>query len=176
MKQNKLFKQLGGVFEKTLSATGYLGGMLLMALMFILSFEVMMRFFFNRPTVWVNPISGYITYVVTIMAAAWILKEDGHVSIDIVITQLGPKAKGVTNLVTSLVGLLACCITLWKSAEAAWQSYKSGYLIMRGIMVPQHIMFWFFVFGMLLLCIQFALKVKNHLVFLIRGNTYKPEH
>lgn len=151
-------RMLGGAFDRMQTVLSRVSGVLLVVMMLCISYEVVMRYFFLRPTRWVNDISGYIQFAVTFIAAAWVLREEGHVSIDIVISRLKPKTQALSKFVTSLVGVVICGVFAWKSFEAAWVAYESGYKLIRGIIIPEHIILWFVPLGMSLLCVQFVLR------------------
>jgi len=148
-------KLLGELFDWSLNVLSWFSGALLALMMLSISYEVVVRYSLSRPTGWINDVSGFILFVVTFIASAWILREDGHVSLEIIISHFSPKIKQVIEFITSLICTFICGLFAWKGLEAACDSYRRGYEIIGGITIPKHAILWFIPFGMSLLCVQF---------------------
>ena len=44
-----------------------------------------MRYFLNRPLVWVLELTEYALLWVTFLGAAWLLRQGGHVQVDVIV-------------------------------------------------------------------------------------------
>jgi len=80
-------------------------------------YEVAMRYFFNRPTIWVWEINGFLLSVFVALGGGYTLLVRGHVRVDIVYDYLSPRAKAITDTVTSLFIFLFLGILLWQGIE-----------------------------------------------------------
>ena len=150
-------------FDQILTGTGYFAGMVCVLMVLIVTYEVVLRYFFDRPTRWVFDISTLGLLFLTPIAAAWVLRQEGHVRIDILLLRLDPKNQAIINGITSLVALLACIVFLWKGCEVMWDAYQTGELLLRSLIIPKHLVLWPFPLGAFLLCIQFALRTWGYL-------------
>jgi len=48
--------------------------------------------------VWTNELATYLMICVTYMAAPWVLKQDGHVKVDIFLSNLKPEKLSMNNM------------------------------------------------------------------------------
>lgn len=151
------------VFDQILMGTGYFAGIVCVVMMLSITYDVIMRYFFIRPTAWAIDISTLGLAFLTPIAAAWVLKREGHVKIDVIMSRLNPKNQALINGITSLLALLACLVFLWKGCEMTWETYRTGELLHRSLEIPKPIVLWPLPFGALLLCVQFVRRVGGYL-------------
>lgn len=155
-------RRLRAVFDQVLNASAYFCGVMLLIMTFSICYEVLMRHILGKPTSWVVDVSSFILVYITFLAAAWVLRDDRHVNVEIVMTHLQPKVKTTVNCFTSILAMLACIIFSWKAWELAWLSYQSRSKFYGGIVVPEYIILWPVFFGSCLLSIMFALKAWQY--------------
>ena len=155
-------KRWGKLFDQLLTATMYLASLFALLLVLSISYDVVMRYFFVRPTGWANDLSGYLVYAITFLGVACVQRERSHISIDILIDRFSVKTKIIMNCVTSILSALFCGIYMWKGFEATWVSYTHRYPLVGGIKIPEFTILWFIPFGMFLLFIELIrLSIKN---------------
>ena len=67
-------------------ATGIICAWSLVLIGFFITFEVVMRYVFNAPTIWVDEISRVLQVWVVYLAAAYVLKHRGMVTIELILS------------------------------------------------------------------------------------------
>ena len=77
-----LLRIVDGISE----VTGKICAWSLFLIGFFITFEVVMRYVFNSPTVWVDEISRVLQVWVVYLAAAYVLKHRGMVTIELILT------------------------------------------------------------------------------------------
>src|SRR4030043_641609 len=97
-------------FDYLLEVLAVFGMVLLTFIMLSVCWEVITRYFLGRGTIWVDEICEYILLYITFLGTAWLLKNEWHVTMDIVIARLNLKTRLLINSVTSLLGALLCLI------------------------------------------------------------------
>ena len=105
-----------------------------LVLILTLVYEVVCRYIFNRPTMWSFDISYMLGSTAFAIGAAWTLKKDIHVRVDILYSRLSPKAQGLIDILLSLI-LFFPFITMafvysTKAAAFSWSTHEriiSGY-------------------------------------------------
>jgi TRAP-type mannitol/chloroaromatic compound transport system permease small subunit len=95
---------------------------LIFILIGIIMFEVVMRYVFNRPTIWVNETSEFAFSAYFLLGGAYTLFHAGHVRVDIVYNRFSSRIRAVLDLITSLFFFLYMSLLLWKGGEMAWDS------------------------------------------------------
>jgi TRAP-type C4-dicarboxylate transport system permease small subunit len=123
-------------FDRILSATAYASGVIIVLMMVSMSFDVVMRYFFNMPTRWAGDFSGYMQFVMVLLGAAWVLSVRGHTRIDILATHFPPKMQKVMNIATSIIGLLGCALFVYVGVMATSTAFIDNEFLYRDIEVP----------------------------------------
>ncbi len=88
--------------------------------------EIVMRYFFNRPQVWVVELTEYALLYITFLGAAWVLKTDGHVQVNLLVSRLGERWQRRFKIFSSLVGLLVSLTLTVFGAIVTWDHYLRG--------------------------------------------------
>ena len=88
-------------------------------------------------------------------ATAWLLREKGHVSVDIVYSLLGDRPKTRLDLVMYTLGGIACSVIFFFSLAYTWECITRGVNDVRAVTVPKWFVFVIIPLGMLFLCVQF---------------------
>lgn len=96
---------------------------LLVALIFALSYDVMMRYLFTRPTVWSYDISYMLGGTVMLTGMAYVTLHRAHVRVDIIYVRLTQKVKLIIDLLLTAVFFFPLMsILLERSIRRAWWS------------------------------------------------------
>ena len=128
----------------------WIAGCLIFSIAFIISYDVAMRYFFNRPTSWATDFAEYFLLYGTFLSASWILKLDGHVKVTVLQEFLGARARLILEIINSVIGAVACAVLSWQGFHDTWDTYIQGILQIRPITIPKWIIMWVIPFGLLL--------------------------
>ena len=148
-------------FDILITFTSYLAVALLVFSWLSVCAEVICRYFLNRPIPWVVEVSEYILVQITFLACAWLLRKDGHVSVDIVTSHLSPKTRAAFLFITSIIGFLVSIIlTIW-GAIATWGAYRDGLIIEKQLGMPKHWVMVVIPIGCFLIAGQFLRRFEK---------------
>lgn len=133
--------------------------------------EIVFRYFFNHPLVWVIEISEYILVFITFLGSAWLLKEERHVSIDIVSAILRPRHEAVLNIITSFLGAISCLAFFWYSGQSTWDHFLRNAYDLKYLRLPFALILAPIPIGSFMLFIQFVKRANRYIeVFKSRKN------
>lgn len=147
---------LGKAFDLVLDALAVIAAILLALVMVFVSISVISRYFFGNPMAWVIEVSEYTLLYSTFLGAAWLLRQEGHTRVDIVLNLLNPRQRAALNTFTSVLGVGACLALLWYSSVTTLGIYQRGQLLMKIFEVPKFVPLLIIPFGSFFLVIQFA--------------------
>lgn len=137
---------------------------LIAAMMVIVTYDVIARYFFTRPNIWAMPLTEYILVYATFLAAPLILKNEGHIVMDIAVSRFRPKTALILGVITSLIGVTVCVVLLWQGSKELAYSFARGTIT---LIQPWRITEWPTLvavpFGSLLLSIQFLRRTYGFL-------------
>ena len=91
---------------------------------------VVLRYGFGIGSIALQESVMYMHAVVFMLGAAYTLREDGHVRVDIFYRQFSPKLKAIVNLLGTLLLLFPVCIFIlvisWDYVASSWQLLESS--------------------------------------------------
>lgn len=86
---------------------------------------------------WSNELSESALYLITMLAAPWLLRQGQHIRVDIVLRVL-PKGLGwACEWVADAIALCCCLAVAWYGAVATWQSYAQGSISIKTLVMPE---------------------------------------
>ncbi|WP_380058046.1 TRAP transporter small permease subunit [Falsihalocynthiibacter sp. SS001] len=107
---------LGHIIDKV----GIVFAIALIAAVFILIFEVVMRYVFNAPTIWAHETTIFICGLVFIYGGLYCVSRNQHIRVVLVYDYVPASVRRVLNIIISLISALASGIFAW----AAWLMVK----------------------------------------------------
>jgi len=159
----KLLSKLNSLFDRTIGFLAILATILLAFVMLIVDWEVVARYFLKRPSSWMLEVVEFTLLYICFLGAAWLLKEEGHIKMDLVLSRLNPKAQLWLNVITSLLGAIICFITTWYGVKVSWDLHQSGQYFATFLKPPKYIIVGIVPVGCFLLSIQFLRRTYGFL-------------
>ncbi len=151
----KLVNKSRSAFDGAMALLAVFAGILIIFMMLAVDSEIAMRYFWGRPIAWVTEITEYCLLFITFLSAAWLLKRDRHVRMDLVLNKLEPNVRAISNIITSILGALVCLVLTWFGTWVAIESFQLGYAMPSELETPEFIILSIIPIGTSLLFIQF---------------------
>src|SRR4030042_3175248 len=129
--------KLGILFDHTLEVMVMFVGILLVFAVLSINVAVASRYFLGYPIWWVIEISSYILLYITFLVGAWVLREEGHVIIDILLEQLSPRTSSLMNIITSTMSLAVCFVLTFYGAKGTWDLFRTDYFTPTQLELPK---------------------------------------
>ncbi|MGA6945059.1 MAG: TRAP transporter small permease [Pseudolabrys sp.] len=160
-------------FERFVAPVNYvvtiISSIALVVAAFVLSYSVASRYFFHFSTDWQDEFSVFLIVGAVFMSGAAVQARRGHVAIEAFSTLLSPRANRIRLFLVDVASLAFCAFFAWKSwillHEAIVEGYRTGSTWQPPLWIPYSLM----TCGMVLLSIQVALQVANHISRWRRG-------
>jgi TRAP-type C4-dicarboxylate transport system permease small subunit len=109
--------------EKLVKGSGILGAFLFLLVMFITTYEVLVRYLFNAPTTWSLEISIILTIWGTFLGVAYTLQQGGHTQVDLFVNRLSERNRRILKIFVYLFVLLFSIFLTWASLLPAVEAY-----------------------------------------------------
>ena len=116
----------GHIFDRIIGFLFFLAAVILALGVLIIGVDVVLRYFFGKPLGWVIEAVAFSLLFITFLGAAWVLKIDRHVKVDLALNLLSPGPRAMLNITTSLLGGLICLTLAWYSGHLTWDLFLSG--------------------------------------------------
>ena len=103
---------------------------------FLLLFEVIMRYGFNRPTIWVYDFSNFLFGACYMLGAGYTLLKRGHVNMDMLYSRFPVKGKALADTITGLFMLTFLGVLVWQSGLMAYESILFKEHLLSSVLEP----------------------------------------
>jgi TRAP-type C4-dicarboxylate transport system permease small subunit len=110
---------------------------LLCALVVLILVDVAARYLRVFSIPWSFEATEYMLYAITFFGAPWVLREEGHIAIDLVVERLPAAARAVVRRLADLLGATVCVVLFYFACRVAWRSYESGTLVHKSFVFPE---------------------------------------
>ncbi len=114
------------LIEKINKMVGKASTNLIFVFMFLMVYEVIARYFFQSPTIWVHEMCGYLFAGYIALTGGWVLLKKGHVAVDIIYQYFPEKVKCTADLIVSLVALFMFVVLFWQGYKFAWHAFATN--------------------------------------------------
>lgn len=109
-----------GLLGRIISAGGIVFAVGIVASVFIIMQEVILRYFFDAPTIWANETTVFICALAFIYGGLYCAARNSHIRVVLIYDAVHGRAKRILDVVISVICMLASGIFAW----AAWQMVK----------------------------------------------------
>ena len=124
-----------------IDALAFVAGALVCALVFLILVDVMARYLRWFSLAWGLEASEYMLYAITFLGAPWVLREQGHIAIELVVERLSERARRVARLATDALGAVVCVVLLYYACRVLWQSYAAGTMVHKSFVFPEWLVY-----------------------------------
>lgn len=127
--------------DRLIDALAIVAGALLCALVVLIMVDVIARYLRWFSLAWGLEASEYVLYAITFLGAPWVLREQGHIAIEMVVERLSERGRRKARRVADALGAVVCAILLVFACRVAWQSYASGTMVHKSFVFPEWLVF-----------------------------------
>ena len=113
-------------YNKVVKYSGYLASALFIAIGFIVSYEVIMRYLFNSPTIWVNEVSRFLQIWATYLALTYSFHKNDFIRITVIYDRLNDKGKKILDFISFIFILIFSSFVVYFGWLIAYDSLKVG--------------------------------------------------
>ncbi len=152
-----------GVFDWVLDIFACIACIIFGCAIIIKFIDIFLRYFLNKPLTWDIEVTEYILFFMAFFGAAWLLRERGHVRIDILDNVLSQKNKTYLYILHAVVGAMVSIVLCLMSFIAGINSYREGLMVVKIYTIGKHYFLFTISFGFLLLFIEFIRKFEVNL-------------
>ena len=125
------------LWEWSTHAFAFLSGVLIVTMALLVTTEVFMRYFLDRPLGWSVELSEYFMLYLTFLAAPWVLKYDQHVRVDVLVENLPRGAARTLRVFGNLLGLVACLLLALFAGILTYEFFVTGAMADKVLRFPK---------------------------------------
>ena len=150
-------------FDRIIDILAYSSGALVLFMMVLISADVVLRkltgFTFDWSTEFTENAVCYITFT----TAAWLARQNRHVVVDMVVSQLNSRNRNVLNAATSILAAATCLFMTYHAFRTTLDVWRRHVATATAMEVPMAPLIAIIAVGLLLLSIQFMRNAHLHI-------------
>ena len=112
--------------EKIIKYSGYLASGLFISIGFIISYEVISRYVFNAPTIWVNEISRFLQIWATYLALTYSFHKKDFIRITVLYDKIGDRGKKILDFISTIFIIFFSVFVVYYGWLIAYDSLEVG--------------------------------------------------
>jgi len=163
-------KKILSVIDAISIWSGKMAGWLILLVIGFIIYEILMRYVFHLPTLWVSESMVFGAGLAYVLGSAWALQDNRHVKIDLIYGRLTPRQRAVMDSFTFVFFALYMGVFLWATAEYARRSVSVLETSGSAWDPPVYPIKLALMAGVVLLLLQGIAKFIRDLHFAVKGN------
>jgi TRAP-type C4-dicarboxylate transport system permease small subunit len=118
--------RLRGIAWRLNRVAAALGCAALLAMIALITLQVVMRRFFNSPIDYTDEVSGYLLVAVTLCGLSYAMEKGDHIRVDMGLDRLPPRVLRGLRVAWCMVGLAFSAVLVFETARYAIESVRLG--------------------------------------------------
>lgn len=155
------------IFDRLNTAIAWIGALMIIFMMFAISYAAIARYLWEQPVPWVVEVSSYLMLYITFLGTAWLLRQNGHVEVDLVLSNLRPRTAAGFRMVTSIAGGLVSLVLAWQGSMVTIDYFQRDVTVMGVLNTPQWMLVGVIPLGGFLLFVVFIARIWTLAHFVI---------
>ena len=129
------------VFNRLIDLLAVVAGVLLGVLVVLICVDVFARSTRVLSLPWALDVAEWALFLITFLGAPWVLREQGHIAIEIFVARLPRRAARVVAGFANMLGALVCAVLFVYSVRQLSRSFESGNLIHETFVYPEWVQY-----------------------------------
>jgi len=118
------------ILSRVSDGAAFLSGLSVLIVTIMITFDVLMRYFLNRPQLFVDELASLILVYIIFGGLAHTFQRDGHIRVDLLTNRLNPRASRYFRFLTLAIGIGLLGIITQNTIVSSIVAYRLGRLSM----------------------------------------------
>ena len=146
---------------------------LVLFMMIVVTYEVVARYVFNKPTQWAHELGMFMYGTACMLAGAYVLLYKAHVNLDLLYARVTRRRQAILDLITAPVFFFVVILIIWYGTDFAHNSWKMLEISSSPWHPPYYPIKTIIPLAALLLLLQGVVKFIRDLYFVIHRKELK---
>ena len=148
-------------YQLTVQGLAAGAALLLGAMALLVTFDVIARNVGLGAFPWILEASEYALPLATFLAAPWLLTQNAHVRLDVVIEALPRRVARAVDRATNVCGLAICAVLVLYGLRTIANSAQQGAMVVKSVVFPEWWLYAPVPLCFALLAIEFVLRLAS---------------
>lgn len=156
---------IAAAYRAVLYGMAWLAGLLTAAMMVTITLDVVLRNLGFQSSAHFFTFTEYALLIVPCLGAPWLVREKGHVYVEILFMYLRPRQRALLIRLIGVLCVAVCLVLAWYGAEVTWQDFVGNEKDVRSLDMPRWMIVGF-------IPLSFAMMAVEFLRFLVRRENF----
>jgi TRAP-type C4-dicarboxylate transport system permease small subunit len=129
--------RLSQAYGRVLDGLMLIACLLLLGMTLLIGADVVTRNLGLGGIAWSGEVSEDILYLLTLLAAPWLLRQGQHIRVDILLRALPARTGWLLEWVGDVVGLACSLYFIWYGYKVVVASYQAGAVTIKTLVTPE---------------------------------------
>ena len=143
----------------------YLAGFLMAAMMVVICLDVLLRNLGYQSSAHFFTFTEYALLMVPCLGAPWLVREKGHIYVEILLMALSPRQRAVITSIIGVACVVVCAVIAWYGFTVTISDYLQNEKDVRSLDMPRWMVVGF-------IPLAFAMMAIEFLRFLVRRENF----
>jgi TRAP-type C4-dicarboxylate transport system permease small subunit len=143
----------------------YFAAFLMVAMMVVITLDVILRNLGYQSSAHFFTFTEYALLIVPCLGAPWLVREKGHIYIEILLMALSPRVRARFTLLIGVVCIVVCAVVAWYGFAVTLNDFLQNEKDVRSMDMPRWIIVGFIPLG-------FGMMGLEFLRFVLRGENF----
>jgi TRAP-type C4-dicarboxylate transport system permease small subunit len=166
---NSAGKRVAGIINwisRTFFRAGYF---FLLALVAIITMEVIARRVLGKPTSWSFDVSTYLMVLIIFLPVGYVTQIRRHISVTFLYDRVPPKTRSIFDVIAPVLALGWAGILTWQTGKLAYNSLRFGWTSGTQLDIPIGYLQLIVPLGAFFLCLEWTLILIYSITTLLSG-------
>jgi C4-dicarboxylate transporter, DctQ subunit len=147
-KMNKFFDSIINIMAVT-------GRIVIIIISLLIMIDIVSLKFFSHSFSWIMEVSEYLLVLLTFLGVAWLLQEDGHIKLDLLLNRLSDRNRIRMEILNSCIGAVISLVITVYGFRATLNLYGRGIKTETILEIPRSLLIVIIPIGFTFVLIQF---------------------
>ena len=143
-------------YEAVIYGMAALAAFLMAAMMVTICLDVLLRNLGYQSSAHFFTFTEYALLMIPCMGAPWLVREKGHIYVELLLMSLGERLRARMTVGIGLVCVALCLVLAWYGFDITWQNFAQNEKDVRSLDMPRWMVVMWIPVGFFLMAVEFA--------------------
>ena len=150
-----MFTKIDKFFDLIINFLAVMGRIVIIIISLLIITDIVALKFFNYSFSWIMEVSEYLLVMLTFLGVAWLLKEDGHIKLDLLINRMSKRDRRRLEILNTFLGAVISLVITVYGFIAVLNLYERGIKTETILEIPRYLLILIIPISFIFVFIQF---------------------
>jgi C4-dicarboxylate transporter DctQ subunit len=154
--RNRALTPISRAYDVLLYGMAWCAGLLIAAMMVVITIDVVVRNLGYQSSAHFFTFTEYALLIVPCLGAPWLVREKGHIYVEILLMYLPARARRALTVLIGLACVAVCLVLAWYGLEVTVTDWRQAERDVRSVDMPRWLVVGWIPLSFLMMALEFA--------------------